>query len=131
MKYSGNKCDSITVLKFILWFILTAAVYGALFAAWIPLRKKNKSWISIVGIVSETLLAVVCAYLDIALDTLLPRMLQLFSMRLIYPLAVDHIYGDYHLENTDIYVTSGISGWCFPLRSEAHCNYEVIDLKKE
>lgn len=55
---------------------------------------------------------------------------QLFPLSLVYPIAVDHIYGDYHSGNTDIYVSAGISGWCFPLRSEAHCYYEVINLKK-
>ncbi|MBR2280879.1 MAG: metallophosphoesterase [Ruminococcus sp.] len=55
---------------------------------------------------------------------------QLFPLRLIYTFAVDNIYGDYRSGNTDIYVSSGVSGWCFPLRSEAHCNYEVITLKK-
>ena len=55
---------------------------------------------------------------------------QLSPLSLIYPLAVDHIYGDYREGDTDIYVSSGISGWCFPLRSEAHCHYEVINLIK-
>ena len=55
---------------------------------------------------------------------------QLFPLKSVYLLAVDNIYGDYHTGDTDIYVSSGISGWCFPLRSEAHCNYEVINLKK-
>ena len=55
---------------------------------------------------------------------------QLFPLSLVYPLAVDHIYGEYQSGNTTVYVSSGISGWCFPLRSEAHCNYEVIHLRK-
>ena len=53
---------------------------------------------------------------------------QLFPLRWLYALAVDNIYGDYVSGDTDIYVSSGISGWCFPLRSEAHCCYEVITL---
>lgn len=78
-----------TVFKFILWFIFTAAVYGVLFAAWIPLRKKDKRWISIVGIVLEILLAFVCAYLDIASAKLLPRLLQCFLGMLYTALLAD------------------------------------------
>ena len=55
---------------------------------------------------------------------------QLFPLSLLYPIAVDNIYGEYRSGDTDIYASSGFSGWCFPLRSEAHCNYEVITLKK-
>ena len=78
-----------TLFKIILWFILTAAVYGALFAAWIPLRKKDKRWISIAGIVLEILLAVVCAYLDIASAMLLPRLIQCFLGMLYTALFAD------------------------------------------
>lgn len=78
-----------TVFKFILWFILTAAVYGALFAAWMPLRKKDKPWISIVGIIFEILFAAVCAYFDIASETLLPRLLQCFLGMLYTALLAD------------------------------------------
>lgn len=53
---------------------------------------------------------------------------QLFPLHLLYSFVVDHIYGDYRVEDTAIYVSAGISGWCFPLRSEAHCTYEVICL---
>ena len=78
-----------TVFKFILWFILTAAVYGALFAVWMPLRKKDKRWISAVGIIIEILLAVTCAYVDIALEMLLPRLLQCFLAMLYTALLAD------------------------------------------
>lgn len=54
---------------------------------------------------------------------------QLFPLRLLYLIALDEVYGDYRFdETTDIYVSSGMSGWGFPLRSEAACNYEVIEL---
>ncbi len=56
---------------------------------------------------------------------------QLFPLRLLYTLAVDNICGKYRSGNTDIYVSPGISGWAFPLRSESHCRYEVINLKSE
>ena len=56
---------------------------------------------------------------------------QLFPLREVYPLTVQNIYGDYRYGDTELYVSAGFSGWCFPLRSEAHCHYEVINLKKD
>ena len=56
---------------------------------------------------------------------------QFFPLRYVYMLAVDNIYGDYRVGDTDLYVTSGITGWYFPFRTEAHCNYEVITLQPE
>ena len=53
---------------------------------------------------------------------------QFFPLRNVYRLGVNNIYGDYKIGNTDLYVSSGITGWYFPFRTEAHCNYEVIDL---
>ena len=82
-----------TVFKFILWFILTAAVYGALFAAWIPLRKKNKWYISVIGIVLEILIALTCAYYDTASAKLLPRLIQCFLAMLYTALLADAATG--------------------------------------
>ena len=77
-----------TVFKFILWFVLTAAVYGGLFVAWIPLRKKDKVWISVVGIPLELILATVCAYVSIAFAHLLPRLVYcVLAMLYTAPLA--------------------------------------------
>ena len=53
---------------------------------------------------------------------------QFFPLQYVYRLAVTNIYGNYRLGDTDIYVTSGISGWYFPFRTVARCNYEVITL---
>ena len=58
-------------------------------AVWIPLRRKDKRWISVVGIVLEMLLAVACAYLDIALDTLLPRLPECLLAMLYTALFAD------------------------------------------
>lgn len=55
---------------------------------------------------------------------------QFFPLRYVYRLGVNNIYGDYKLGGTDLYVSSGITGWYFPFRTEAHCNYEVITLSK-
>lgn len=53
---------------------------------------------------------------------------QFFPLRYVYRIGVNNIYGEYRLGDTDLYVSSGITGWYFPFRTEAHCNYEVIDL---
>lgn len=53
---------------------------------------------------------------------------QLFPLKTIYTIIGLNVYGDYYIGNTHLYVSSGISGWSFPLRSEAHCYYEIIDL---
>lgn len=55
---------------------------------------------------------------------------QFFPLRYVYRLGVNNIYGDYRIGSTDLYVSSGITGWYFPFRTEAHCNYEVINLSK-
>ena len=54
---------------------------------------------------------------------------QLFPLQYVYRFGVNNIYGDYRLGDTDIYVSSGITGWYFPFRTEAHCNYEIINLE--
>ena len=53
---------------------------------------------------------------------------QFFPVQYVYRLGVDNIYGDYRRGDTDLYVSSGITGWYFPFRTAAHCNYEVITL---
>ena len=56
---------------------------------------------------------------------------QLFPVKTIYRLIGINTYGDYYIGNTHLYVSSGIAGWYLPLRSEAHCNYEVFTLKPQ
>lgn len=53
---------------------------------------------------------------------------QIFPLRYVYRLGVRNIYGEYKLGETILYVSSGMSGWYFPFRTEANCNYEVITL---
>lgn len=55
---------------------------------------------------------------------------QLFPLKTVYKLGVNNIFGKYKMDNTDIYVSSGFSGWGMPLRTEEHCNFEVVTLKK-
>ena len=54
---------------------------------------------------------------------------QLFPLKTVYKLGVNNIFGKYKMDNTDIYVSSGFSGWGMPLRTEKHCNFEVVTLK--
>ncbi len=53
---------------------------------------------------------------------------QLFPLQLVYNLTGHDAYGTYHHGDTELYVSAGITGWYFPFRTEAHCNYEVVDL---
>ena len=54
---------------------------------------------------------------------------QLFPLKTVYKIGVNNIFGKYKIDNTDIYVSSGFSGWGMPLRTEEHCNFEVVTLK--
>lgn len=56
---------------------------------------------------------------------------QLFPLRWIYTLLGLNVYGDYTIGDTQLYVTSGITGWYIPIRNEADCSYEVITLQPE
>ena len=56
---------------------------------------------------------------------------QFFPIKIIYELLGLNVYGDYYIGDTHLYVSPGIAGWYLPLRSEAHCNYEVINLIPE
>ena len=53
---------------------------------------------------------------------------QFFPLRLIYPLFTP-TYGEYEYNNgAKLIVSAGASGWRFPFRTEAHCEFEVVDL---
>ena len=56
---------------------------------------------------------------------------QFFPLQLLYTIFGYDAYGEYHYGNTDLYVSSGISGWNLPLRTEAACHYEVVTLLPE
>jgi len=53
---------------------------------------------------------------------------QFFPLQFIYNMIGYDAYGLYRHGNTDVYVSSGISGWLFPFRTEAACNFEVVTL---
>ena len=54
---------------------------------------------------------------------------QLLPMKLCYAIAGLNVHGLYHIGETDVYISSEISGWAVPLRTEAHCNFEVVTIK--
>ena len=56
---------------------------------------------------------------------------QFFPLQTVYRILGLNTCGDYKIGDTHLYVTPGIGGWYFPLRSESHCNYEVFELKPE
>lgn len=53
---------------------------------------------------------------------------QFFPLQIIYNMLNLNAYGFYRHGNTDVYVSSGISGWLFPFRTEEACHFEVITL---
>ena len=56
---------------------------------------------------------------------------QLFPIQTVYKLIGLNTCGEYHIGDTLLYITPGISGWALPLRSEAHSCYEIFDLLPE
>ena len=54
---------------------------------------------------------------------------QLFPLKWLYALIGGYVYGDYREGDAVMNVSSGACGWRVPLRTDAHCNYEVITLK--
>ena len=53
---------------------------------------------------------------------------QLWPLGLAYGLLGFHTYGEYDYPGTRLYVTPGVGGWLPPLRTEAHCGWELITL---
>ena len=53
---------------------------------------------------------------------------QMFPLQFIYRLFGYDAYGFFKHGDTTLYVSSGVSGWCFPLRTEEHCHYDVVTL---
>ena len=53
---------------------------------------------------------------------------QFFPLRFLYALAGLNVCGEYHFNDTAVFVSPGIAGWYFPFHNEAICSYEVIRL---
>ena len=56
---------------------------------------------------------------------------QLFPLKTIYNLGGFNAYGKYHHGDTDVFVSSGFSGWGVPLRTEVRSEYVVVNLVPE
>ena len=54
---------------------------------------------------------------------------QLFPLRALYSLIGGYVYGDYDVDGATLNVSAGACGWRMPLRTDAHCNFEVITLE--
>ena len=53
---------------------------------------------------------------------------QLFPLKWLYALIGGYVYGDYTAGDAVMNVSAGACGWRVPLRTDAHCNFEVIKL---
>ena len=53
---------------------------------------------------------------------------QLFPLKALYS-VIGYCYGDYTQNGSTLNVSAGACGWRMPLRTDAHCNYEVITLR--
>ena len=53
---------------------------------------------------------------------------QLWPLQLFYRLLGLPAYGEFEQPGTLLYVTAGESGWALPLRTEAHCEWDLISL---
>ncbi len=54
---------------------------------------------------------------------------QLFPLKWLYALIGGYVYGDYTHEDAIMNVSAGACGWRMPLRTDAHCNFEMITLE--
>ena len=53
---------------------------------------------------------------------------QLWPLQTLYNLLDLPSYGEFHYPGTRLYVSPGTGGWALPLRTEAHCAWELITL---
>ena len=56
---------------------------------------------------------------------------QMFPIGVINTLRGDLNYGDFHFDQLTAIVTSGFTGWGYSFRTQAHCEYVIIDLFAE
>ena len=53
---------------------------------------------------------------------------QLFPIGILEQLTGHLIYGEYHFGNMEQIVSSGLTGWGWPMRNEAKCEYVLINI---
>ena len=56
---------------------------------------------------------------------------QLFPLKSLFALIGGKVEGDYREGEATMNVSSGVSGWRVPFRTESHCHFEVISLTPE
>ena len=56
---------------------------------------------------------------------------QLFPLQTVYNIAGFDPYGKFHYGETDLFVSSGFSGWAVPLKTEVRSEYVVVNLIPE
>jgi predicted MPP superfamily phosphohydrolase len=54
---------------------------------------------------------------------------QLWPLQALYRAIGLPAYGEFRYPGTLLYVTAGESGWMMPLRTEEHCEWDLITLK--
>ena len=53
---------------------------------------------------------------------------QMFPFAIMEKLMGHLIYGEYHFGNMEQIVSSGLTGWGWPMRNEAKCEYVLINI---
>ena len=53
---------------------------------------------------------------------------QLFPLQAVYRLLGLQAYGEFEYPNTTLYVSAGESIWAYPLRTEEHCEWDLVTL---
>lgn len=54
---------------------------------------------------------------------------QLFPLQAVYNLAGIPAYGEFTEGDSVLYVSAGLSGWCYPFRTEEHSAYNMVHLR--
>lgn len=54
---------------------------------------------------------------------------QIFPLGWFSFLFRGYPYGQYQIEEMTMIVSSGVAGWSFPIRTQGHCEYVVVELK--
>lgn len=53
---------------------------------------------------------------------------QIWPVGLVTRLMGDLTYGEYHAGDCTVIVSSGFTGWGYPIRTQGHCEYVIIEL---
>lgn len=53
---------------------------------------------------------------------------QIFPVGLFTSLSGGYNYGEFHERNCTLIVSSGFTGWGYPIRTQGHCEYVLVDI---